>query len=339
MEAGNKRKAEADGPDDRDKRVKTKKQWRVARKNDRGAVQAKAIRPGDSGIWVTCVRGKEGKCVGELRDLFTEYAELLYGDALGQTAGGHEEGEDEDDGDIEGQIQAEVAGIRKPTSVQLFTNVKVEVPCGELGPINLLKRLRIAEWSAVVFFKTGSPIEPVSFVKRICEDASKHSALKRTRFVQRLSPMTMIGHATPDSLEKLALEVLAPHFNQVPFLDKKFAIRPTIRNHSVMKRTPLIEHIAALVSQFGPYKVSLNEYDLLIIVEIYQNICGVSVVDNTTGSSFEQLKRFNLAEIFDPSPKNEVPVLKDDAEPVHLTPPETTTSAHAPAAKSPMDLS
>ncbi|KAH9844555.1 THUMP protein [Teratosphaeria destructans] len=319
MEGGQKRKAEADGPDDRDKRVKTKKQWRVPRKNDRGAVQAKAIKPGNSGIWATCVRGKEGKCVGELRDLFTEYAELLYGDALGQAAGGHEEGDDEGDDDIEGQIQAEVAGIRKPASVQLFTNVKVEVPC-------------------VVFFKTEPPVEPVSFVKRICEDASKHSALKRTRFVQRLSPMTMIGHATPDSLEKLALEVLAPHFNQVPFVAKKFAIRPTIRNHNVMKRTPLIEHIAALVGQFGPHKVSLNEYDLLIIVEIYQNICGVSVVDNTTGSSFEQLKRFNLAEIFDPSPKSEVPVL-NDAEPARLTPHETTASAHAPEAKSPMDLS
>jgi tRNA acetyltransferase TAN1 len=32
-----------------------------------------------------------------------------------------------------------------------------------------------------------------------------------------------------------------------------------------------------------------------------QNICGVSVVDHR----FEELKRYNIAEIFDPTPKEE----------------------------------
>ena len=35
--------------------------------------------------------------------------------------------------------------------------------------------------------------------------------------------------------------------------------------------------------------------------DICQNICGVSVLD----ASFEKLKRFNLAEIFDPTPKDD----------------------------------
>ena len=30
------------------------------------------IEPGDAGIWATCDRNKEAKCVGELRDLFQE---------------------------------------------------------------------------------------------------------------------------------------------------------------------------------------------------------------------------------------------------------------------------
>lgn len=33
-----------------------------------------------------------------------------------------------------------------------------------------------------------------------------------------------------------------------------------------------------------------------------KHICGVSVVDN----SFERLKRYNISEIFDPTPKDEV---------------------------------
>jgi len=30
----------------------------------------RAIQPGDSGIWVTCDKGREGKCTAELKDLF-----------------------------------------------------------------------------------------------------------------------------------------------------------------------------------------------------------------------------------------------------------------------------
>ena len=33
------------------------------------------IHPGDSGIWVTCGLGKEGKCVGDLKALFEEVGE------------------------------------------------------------------------------------------------------------------------------------------------------------------------------------------------------------------------------------------------------------------------
>ena len=156
-----------------------KKQWRVPRKNDRGAVQAKIIQPGDSGIWATCNKGREGKCVGELRDLFTEYAEQLYGSEVnGDDPHGAHEGDDaEGPVDIESEITAEVAGIRKPASVQLFTPVRLDVQC-------------------VVFFKTVAPVEPVAFVKKICEDALGHAAMKRTRTAKRLSPMTRMDRAS-----------------------------------------------------------------------------------------------------------------------------------------------
>jgi hypothetical protein len=40
----------------------------------------------------------------------------------------------------------------------------------------------------------------------------------------------------------------------------------------------------------------------------FQNICGVSVVDHR----FEELKRYNISEIFDPTPKEEVKADKGD---------------------------
>ena len=79
----------------------------------------------------------------------------------------------------------------------------------------------------------------------------------------------------------------------------------------------MIKTVASLVGE--GHHVDLVNYDLLIVIEINkvsiplsprngvdvhadtcQNICGVSVIDN----SFEALKRFNLAEIFDPSPRD-----------------------------------
>ncbi|OTA39927.1 hypothetical protein BTJ68_00030 [Hortaea werneckii EXF-2000] len=161
----------------------------------------KRVKPGDSGIWATCNKGREGKCVAELRDLFTEYAEDMYGTAV---AGGTPENHDETDepADIESEIQAEVAGIRKPTTVQLFTPVRVDVQC-------------------VVFFRTVAPVEPVSFVQRICEDAVEKKLRRRTKTVKRLSPMSLMGRASAEGLESVAKQVLAPHFHKQPFESRK----------------------------------------------------------------------------------------------------------------------
>ena len=64
-----------------------------------------------------------------------------------------------------------------------------------------------------------------------------------------------------------------------------------------MKRDDVIKQIAQAV---GPsHSVDLKRYDSLILVDIYRNILGMSVV----GSDYEQLKRFNLAEIYDPTPR------------------------------------
>ena len=68
----------------------------------------------------------------------------------------------------------------------------------------------------VVFFKTVAPVDPVALVKRICQDAMDEPLRKRTRFVKRLSPMTLMARASEEGLEKVSREVLAPHFHQQP---------------------------------------------------------------------------------------------------------------------------
>lgn len=72
-----------------------------------------------------------------------------------------------------------------------------------------------------MFFKTRVPIEPVEFVRRICEDAMASSERKTGRFVKRLTPMTLMGKATEKGLEEVSAKVLAPHFHAEGSVGKK----------------------------------------------------------------------------------------------------------------------
>ncbi|KAF2144613.1 uncharacterized protein K452DRAFT_284936 [Aplosporella prunicola CBS 121167] len=203
----------------------------------------------------------------------------MYGARQSEAEAEGDASEDEG-GDIEAEIKKEIEGIKKPTKERLFQHVRVDTDC-------------------IMFFKTKAPIDPVELVRRICEDAMASTQLKTSRFIKRLTPMTLMGKATEKSLEEVAAQVLAPHFHGEANMGKKFAIRPNIRNHKMMTRDQVIKSIAAAV---GPgHSVDLKDYDLLILVDIYKNVCGMSVV----GEDFERLKRYNLSEIYEPTPREQ----------------------------------
>lgn len=111
------------------------------------------MQAGDTGIFVTCHRGKEGKCTGEVLDLLQDYAERIYSSSASASSSAaiKEDGEDDGDGDgdgdakkdgnggeevvvdddIEKEILAEVREIRKPKVARLFTPVQLNVQCGK----------------------------------------------------------------------------------------------------------------------------------------------------------------------------------------------------------------
>lgn len=64
----------------------------------------------------------------------------------------------------------------------------------------------------VIFFRTQTPIEPVSIVHAIMKDVAT-AGQPRTRYVKRLTPMTRMGRATEDGLADVAKDVLASHFH------------------------------------------------------------------------------------------------------------------------------
>ncbi|KAL8999622.1 MAG: hypothetical protein Q9169_001582 [Polycauliona sp. 2 TL-2023] len=254
------------------KLIESQKAWQMPRKKYSSAL---SINPGDAGIWATCDMHREGQCTNELKELFNEYAHLIYGDVTTGNAAVTDVDQPGGD-DIEAEINREMQGLQQSKQEALFVPVKIDVQC-------------------VLFFKTREPVEPVSFVNRICSDAMNKVTSQKTRHVKRLTPMTRMGKATDKSLEEVAKVVLAPVFRGDGVSAQKFAIRPTIRNNHAMKRDDVIKRVADLVGE--PHKVDLKNYDQLILVDIYRNILGMSIV----GSGFEKLKRFNIAEIYEPS--------------------------------------
>lgn len=174
---------------------------------------ANAIEPGDMGIWVTCPLHMKGKAAREMGLLFDEvcvmfmawclprlaadvsqYAEKIYG-IKSDEAGANDS--DSDEGDIESSIQKEVGSLKnknKGTADRVFTEIRISQEC-------------------LLFMRCKLPIEPVEFSRRICQDASSvgHGGAQ-ARYLNRLTPVSVIVKATEAGLEEGARQVLASHF-------------------------------------------------------------------------------------------------------------------------------
>ena len=249
MEDSKKRKPEPE-PDHPNKKPK---QWRTPKKGQPNYAPP-TIEPGDAGIWATCTKGKEGKCTMELRELFEEYAAKLYGTSApeAEEAGGKED--EEEDDDIAIDIAKEIQGLKSSSTSRkkaLFQPVRIDIQC-------------------VLFFKTRAPVEPVPFVQRICSDAVSGISMRRGRWVKKLTPMMMMGKATPEGLQRVADEVLGNAFHGDTGEGWRFAIRVTRRNHSVLKREEIIGQVAATVGRGQGHRVDLKGYEKLVLVDVYR---------------------------------------------------------------------
>ncbi|KZZ93439.1 THUMP domain containing protein [Moelleriella libera RCEF 2490] len=72
-----------------------------------------------------------------------------------------------------------------------------------------------------------------------------------------------------------------------------YAIRHNIRNHNALKSVDVIKKVANLIDD--KHKVNLGQPDKVILIEIFQLFCGISVVD---GKEWEELRRYNLNALY-----------------------------------------
>ncbi|KAI8962365.1 hypothetical protein F5Y11DRAFT_323245 [Daldinia sp. FL1419] len=245
------------------------------------AIKGRSLEVGDMGIWTTCVKGKERQALEEMVDLCEEYGEKLYNIKRQDPAEARE-----DENDIESSIKKEVQEMkpRSNSKGSTFEPMRMDLDC-------------------LLFIRTKPPVDPVRLVHQICKDATEvtDKAQRRTRFINRFTPITMTAKATEAGVEEVAKNVLAKYFllagEDEPMDDTKanaysYAIRPSFRAHSTLKRDDVIKKVASLI---GPrHKVNLSSPDKVILIDIYQTFCGMSVVDG----DWDPLKRYNLHEIY-----------------------------------------
>lgn len=261
------------------------------------------LDPGTSGIYASCTRRKERLAAQELGQLLEEKMEQYYKeeieelysnskDNITEEAKDHEDSnkeQKEEDLSIEEQLKKELANMKKPQQSKTKDEKKKDI----LQLIDL-------NCECMIFFKTRRPIVPEKFVKRIMEDLSDpNDKLKRTRYIQRLTPITNSCSASMEQMIKLANQILAPHFHEPNGrYDYKFSIELTRRNFNTIERNNIINQIVALVCQNGKYQhqVDFKNYEKLIIVECFKNNIGMSVVD---GDYLKKYKKYNIQSIFE----------------------------------------
>jgi tRNA acetyltransferase TAN1 len=65
----------------------------------------------------------------------------------------------------------------------------------------------------VTFVRLDPSIEPVQLVHRLCSEAYADPNTKKSRYVQRMHPVTAIRKTLSVDLEAFAREILKPHFH------------------------------------------------------------------------------------------------------------------------------
>lgn len=242
--------------------------------------QSGFIDPNTSGLFATCNRGKEAGCRKELMNLLAEKCDQWYPDW--ETRVEEEESDSKTELSVEDQIQQELASLKKEKTSKSTIFLPIDLGC-----------------ECLVFIKIRKPVQPAEFVLRICEEAMQLGE-KKTRFTQKITPITTSVSASIEELKKLAADVLKPHFHKEKDQEPlKFAIQVTRRNFNTLEKEEIIQTIAGCVGKEHGHVVDLKNYDKLILVECFKNNIGMSVV-----TDYLRYEKFNLQQIFEKNMKN-----------------------------------
>jgi hypothetical protein len=80
-------------------------------------------------------------------------------------------------------------------------------------------------------------VDPVKLVHEVCADAQHDPEQKRSRWIQRMAPMTLMRKTMGQGLEELTEKVLKPHFHSGG-PSKKVSLAHTLIQYLCIKNAP-----------------------------------------------------------------------------------------------------
>ncbi|KAK7463398.1 hypothetical protein VKT23_006753 [Stygiomarasmius scandens] len=225
------------------------------------------------GVWVSCVKGKEKQTVGELYDLFDSIASEIWPlESAGED--GCSDSDSSQDGQneapIEAQIANEISSIKKPRTMQRFSNYQTNTPC-------------------VVFISCRGPVDPVRLVEAHIGNVQR-TGVTRTRYTHRFVPVSKTCFASIPDIQNLCQTMFLTYFSENPNAKDTYKIELRTRNHTTLSRLEIIQAIASCVP--GDLKVDLTNPKLFILVEIFKSVCGISITKD-----YYNLHKYNVMEI------------------------------------------
>lgn len=110
----------------------------------------------------------------------------------------------DEDGDIEASIKKELDGFSKPSDEEAAAVAKK-------APFSIIT----VQTECVFFVKTKAPVEPIEFCRRACEQAKACTNLleRKTKYINRLTPVTIMDKASDNGVERAIRHALAPCFD------------------------------------------------------------------------------------------------------------------------------
>jgi len=142
--------------------------------------------------------------------------------------------------------------------------------------------------------------DPVGFISYVFSQLLSGSpALKHNwRNTQRFTPLQVTCEASLPKIQKLAEGLFPLYFKDQEPTTYGIAFRG--RNNQNIERLECIKLLASLIP--APHTVNLSSPKLLILVEVFKSICGISVVPQ-----FSDLKKFNILSLTPQRPNKETP--------------------------------
>ncbi|GAA6007088.1 hypothetical protein JCM10207_001502 [Rhodosporidiobolus poonsookiae] len=318
----------------------------------KGATYASKRPVGGKGIFITTIRGKEARCVSEMYALLDEVADRLYpperiekmqaareAQRLERLAQGGEDtgmGDDEtQEGEDVEEKQEETAPAQAPAFADSDEDDEDDIGASIRKELEAMKGGRKAappkkggdgkakerprfqsiqtDTECLCFIATAWPYDPVELTEALVSEVQE-TGVARTRFVQRLSPISFSCHSL--SVEQVELQSsrhIEQAFTDWALANNKtsvtYAIEPSLRSHTApLSRSLLLPLLgnqitklssAPTVSSVVPtrpilsVRADLKNPDLVLLPTVLKNVYGLSVVEGRLWKN----KKFNLEAI------------------------------------------